>query len=321
MPIISPSSFHPHPLLRGGHLQTIAASLIPRGGDVRYIRERLELPDGDFLDLDWLRSGFDRIAILSHGLEGSSARPYMRGMASALRAAGWDVLAWNFRGCSGEPNRLRRWYHSGETGDLRMLVERMVSVEGYGSVALVGFSLGGNATLKYLGEEGRSVDRRITGAAAFSVPCDLKSSALRLAIPSNRIYMARFLRTLAHKVREKMRLLPDALSDEGLDRIRTFQEFDDRYTAPLHGFRDAEEYWARSSSRGFLGAISVPTLLVNAADDPFLAPPCYPVAEAEANEAFHLEIPRSGGHVGFVGAGRHDRFWMGMRAAAFFDSL
>ncbi len=319
MPIIHESSFRPA-LLLGPHLQTIIPAMFPPRVAVSYRRERIDTPDGDFLDLDWLRSGSRRVAILQHGLEGSSGRPYIRGMAAALRDAGWDVLAWNFRGCGGQTNRTLRWYHSGETGDLRHVIAHALATVGYEQVALIGFSLGGNMTLKYLGEEGESIDPRIVGAVTFSVPCDLKSSALRLADRSNRIYMRRFLRTLADKVRRKMAVMPGMLSDEGLKGIATFQEFDDRYTAPLHGFRDAEEYWARSSSRAFLERIRVPALLVNALDDPFLAPPCYPAAEAERSRYFHLETPRSGGHVGFVAAGP-DRRWMEWRALEFLAPL
>lgn len=321
MPIIAPSSFHPHPLLRGPHLQTIVASFLRRNRNLPYKRERIDTPDGDFLDPDWLRGGSRRLAILSHGLEGSSRRPYILGMAGTLRRAGWDVLAWNFRGCSGEMNRTRRWYHSGETEDLRLLIDRALQSAEYDALALVGFSLGGNMTLKYLGEEGAAIDRRIVGAATFSVPCDLASSSKRLAAPSNRLYMRRFLRSLAIKVREKMARMPGAISDEGLAGMTTFQEFDDRYTAPLHGFRDAEDYWARSSSRPFLGAITVPTLLVNAQDDPFLAPPCFPTEEAERSGFLYLEMPRHGGHVGFIGGSRRERFWMEIRTVAFLEGI
>lgn len=320
MPLISQSSFRPPVLLNNGHLQTIAPTLMKRALQAHYQRERISTPDGDFLDLDWSRAGAGRVAILSHGLEGSSDRWYMRGMAAALNRAGWDVIAWNYRGCSGESNRTLRFYHSGATEDLDIVVSHALA-GGYETIALVGFSLGGNITLKYLGERGSGLHPAVAAGVAFSVPCDLRSSAYKLALRSNRIYMNRFLITLREKVRQKMELLPGQIDDRGLEGVKSFLEFDDRYTAPIHGFRDAEDYWARSSSRPFLGAITVPALLVNAADDPFLAGPCYPLEEAKASDRFFLEIPSSGGHVGFIDAHAASRFWMERRAVEFLEEV
>ncbi|MEO6046585.1 MAG: alpha/beta fold hydrolase [Candidatus Kapaibacterium sp.] len=314
MPIIPASSFRPSFLFRNGHLQTIIPTLAKKNPDVRYRRERIATPDNDVLDLDWAETGSDQLAILSHGLEGSAARWYMRGMARSLNRAGWDALPWNFRGCAGEMNRTLRFYHSGATDDLATVIAHVKSLKRYRRIALIGFSLGGNMTLKYLGEQGRAIDPAIIGAVAFSVPCDLKTSAIRLALPSNSIYMRRFIKTLAEKVREKSRVMPE-LDASALAGMRTFQQFDDRYTAPLHGFRDAEDYWARCSSRGFLDAITIPTLIVNAVNDPFLSPECYPIAEARRSSFVSLEMPASGGHVGFMAGG--DRFWMGERALSF----
>lgn len=289
--------------------------------DVHYARERITTPDDDVLDLDWSRAGARRVAILSHGLEGSSERGYMRGMAHALNRAGWDALAWNFRGCAGEPNRTLRFYHSGATDDLHTVIQHVISTGRYDSIALIGFSLGGNITLKYLGERGTDLDPAIAGGIAFSVPCDLRSSAMRLAHPANSIYMRRFLATLRQKVREKMKLMPGSLHDAGLDDISTFQEFDDAYTAPLHGFRDAEDYWHQCSSRRYLEGIRLPALLVNAKDDPFLAPECFPVKEARSSPYLFLEIPSSGGHVGFLGRDATNRYWMEARAVAFLSEI
>ncbi len=287
------------------------------GDGVRYVRERIGTPDEDFLDIDWSVVGARRLAILSHGLEGNSNRWYMRQMAGTLNREGWDVLAWNYRGCSGEPNRTFRFYHSGATDDLDVVIRHALWQDRYDTIVLVGFSLGGNITLKYLGERGRALHPAIVAGVAFSVPCDLRSSAYKLALPSNKVYMGRFLTTLREKVRRKMEAFPDQISDEGLDTIASFLEFDDRYTAPIHGFRDAEDYWARASSRPFLDGIAVPALLVNAKDDPFLAEPCYPVAEARHSSTFFLEIPSSGGHVGFLAVGSASRYWMGARVVAF----
>jgi predicted alpha/beta-fold hydrolase len=316
MPLIESSTYTPPRWLRGGHAQTIYPALFRRVSWITRERERIETPDGDFLDLDWARSGrSDRVAILSHGLEGDSRNAYVQGMAAALGRAGWDVVAWNCRGCSGEPNRLLRSYHSGATEDLAAVVDRVLAGDRYDRVALVGFSLGGNITLKYLGDPGVVIDPRVTRAVAFSVPCDLASSSRALESGGNRIYMDRFMVNLRAKIREKMRMFPGALTDEGLDAMRTFREFDGAYTAPLHGFRDAEDYWARASSRPGLGRIAIPTLLVNARNDPFLPAECFPEAEARASAHFHLEAPRDGGHIGFTARG--GEYWSEMRAVEF----
>jgi predicted alpha/beta-fold hydrolase len=218
-------------------------------------------------------------------------------MAAALIAAGWDVLAWNFRGCGGEANRLPRFYHSGETGDLSAVIEHAGAT--YSHIALIGFSLGGNMTLKYLGE-GR-VHPSVVAGVGISVPVDLAASSRALDRQwANRVYLRRFMKSLVTKVRAKAARFPEQFDIDGAGAIRTFAQFDGRYTAPLHGFRDAEDYWARSSARQFLSRITVPTLLLNALNDPFLAPECFPYEEARTNPALFLETPDSGGHVGFL---------------------
>jgi predicted alpha/beta-fold hydrolase len=313
MPVDS-SQFHPPLFLGNAHVQTILPVLLPRRLPVRFVRERLELADGDFLDLDWLRHEKSRVAIISHGLEGSSANDYVRGTAAALARAGWDVLAWNFRGCGGEPNRLPRFYHSGETGDLGAVIAH--AARDYPSIALVGFSLGGNVTLKYLGEA--PPHPAIVAAAAISTPVDLASSARALdQRASNRIYLRRFMKTLVAKIEAKARRFPAEIDAQGVRAIRTFQEFDDRYTARLHGFRDAEDYWARSSARQFLAGIRVPTLLLNALDDPFLTAASMPFAEAERSAWFTFEAPAHGGHCGFLDLKNGLQRWSERRVAEF----
>jgi len=315
--------YRPPRWLRSGHLQTVLPSLFRTVGGVAYRRERIDTPDGDFLDLDWSEAsggGASRLVVVSHGLEGSSDRAYVRGMARAFNRIGWDALAWNLRGCSGEPNRLLRSYHSGATEDLDAVVRHALS-RGYAAVGLVGFSLGGNLTLKYLGERGDAADARVVGGVAFSVPCDLAASAARLARPENLAYMRRFMLSLLPKLEAKRARFPGRLPDVDVSKIRTFAEFDGAYTAPAHGFASAEDYWRRASSRSFLPGIRRPTLLVNALDDPFLAPACFPEAEARANPHFHLLTPRWGGHVGFM----HDRldgtYWSEQVATAFLEEV
>ncbi len=309
------STYRSPAFLPGGHLQTIHPALCRRVRIVTQRRERLELPDGDFLDLDWAGEGRERLAILSHGLEASSKAPYIQGMAAALRERGWDVLAWNYRGCSGEMNRLLPFYHSGASGDLHHVVQHALAVHPARRIDLIGFSLGGNMTLKYLGE--READPRLHRAVAFSVPCDLACSSARLSTRTNRLYMDRFLHSLRRKLVEKKPRFPREIDLNGIGKVRNFRQFDDRFTAPLHGFRDAEDYWARASSRPFVSRIRIPALLVNAANDPFLGPGCFPREEARASEFFHLEVPTDGGHVGFTGAA--GGYWSERRAIAFLD--
>lgn len=315
MPLVPSSSYRPPAGFGNPHLQTIWASKLRRVDGPVFVRERIETPDGDFLDLDRVPAGASRAAVISHGLEGSTGRAYVRGMARALASRGWDVVAWNLRGCSGEANRLARSYHSGDTADLDTVVQHVLPK--YARLALVGFSLGGNLTLKYLGEAER--DPRLAAAVAFSVPVDLAASSAALARWTNAHYMAYFLRSLRAKVLEKAERFPDEVDASRLRGVRSFRRFDEAFTAPMHGFAGAEDYWARASSRPFLPHIRVPTLLVNAADDPFLAPACYPREEAAASGALRLEIPAHGGHVGFVTRGASGDYWSEGRAGEFLE--
>jgi hypothetical protein len=302
MPHLTHSSYRPPVWLRSGHLQTIYPTLYRRVDGVVYQRERVELPDGDFVDLDWCRTGAPRAVLICHGLESSSRSHYILGMVRALGRRGWDAAALNFRGCSGEPNRLLRSYHSGDTGDLAAVLRRVAGGD-YRDLALVGFSLGGNVVLKYLGEDAAAVPVPVRAAAAVSVPCDLAASARRLAKRSNRIYMRRFIRKLGEKVAAKAARYPGQVRLADFAGITTFEEFDDRYTAPVHGFAGAADYWARAACIPFLPAIRVPTLVLNALDDPFLTPGCHPVAAAAVHPRLYLETPRWGGHVGFIRPG------------------
>jgi len=299
-------------------VQTILPVLLPRRVNLTFERERWELADGDFLKLDWARSGRKQVAVLSHGLEGYSKNAYIRGMAATLIAAGWDVLAWNFRGCGGEANRLLRFYHSGETGDLAAVIGHVAAA--YARIALIGFSLGGNMTLKYLGEA--RTHPAVVAGVGISVPVDLAASVRVLDHKwGNRIYLRRLLESLIAKVQAKARLFPGQLDVAGIRTIRTFAEFDGRYTAPLHGFRDATDYWEKSSARQFLPRITVPTLLLNARNDPLLAPECFPFEEAEANPALFLEAPQSGGHVGFLDFFHGLQPWSEQRVVEFLTSV
>lgn len=314
MPLLE-SRFRPPLFLRNGHLQTIMGALLPRMFRNEVLAERLELPDGDFLDLDWVKAGHRRLAVISHGLEGSSKNRDIRGLSAALNKAGWDTLAWNFRGCSGELNRCLRFYHSGETGDLSAVLSHAAG--GYSSLALVGFSLGGNMILKYLGEG--NVHPFVHAAVAISVPVDLASSARALdRRPGNQIYLRRFMKSLAAKVEAKAKQFPTEIDATGVRDVRSFSIFDDRYTARIHGFRDAEDYWSQSSAIGYLKRISIPTLLLNAKDDPFLSLESFPYKEGRQNPCLSLETPNSGGHLGFLDA---QGFWIERRIPEFLNQF
>lgn len=316
MPVIENSTYRPPLFLRNCHLQTVLPSLFRKVPGINYRRERIDTPDGDFLDLDHSLVGSDRAVLLSHGLEGDSGRAYMKGMARAFNARGWDSVSLNFRGCSGEPNRTPRTYHSGKTEDIHRAVEHLLSAGNYRSLSLVGFSLGGNCTLKYVGEQGAGIFPEIKSAVAISAPCDLSSSARELHRVKNYFYSKRFLITLVEKMRAREPLLPPGISRD-FSSVKTLRDFDDRFTGPLNGFRDAAEYWEKCSARNFMAAVAVPTLVLSAADDPFLGERCYPYEEARASGTLFLEVPGHGGHCGFIAFGNDGEFWHETRAAAF----
>ena len=313
MPLVD-STFSPPRLLRQGHLATVLPAFLPAARRAWTRQERLELEDGDFLDLAWRQHHRPALAILSHGLEGSVGAGYIRGMAASLHGAGWDVLAWNYRNCGGVPNRLLRSYHSGESGDLRRVVEH--AARDYGRIALVGFSLGGNITLKYAGEQ--PPHPSVCAVAAVSAPVDLASSARALdERRGNRLYLRRFLKTLLSKTAEKARRFPGAADPDILREIRTIRGFDERVTAPWHGFAGAEDYWARASALPCLTGIGLPALLLNALDDPLLDGPSFPRSAAMASPCFLLETPARGGHVGFMDFARGLQPWHERRVVQF----
>jgi hypothetical protein len=301
--------------LPGGHLQTIAAALAP-APRIAWSRERRETPDGDFIDLDWAGNGGGPLIALFHGLEGNSASPYARAIAAQALARGWRCVVPHFRGCSGEPNRLPRAYHSGDSAEIAWILEALSArtAKLYGC----GISLGGNALLKYLGEQGGKAAP--LKAAAVSAPLDLAAAGRSLDRGLSReIYTRRFLRTLKKKTFEKIEKKMIAVDSFRLGNARTFWEFDDSVTAPLHGFLGADDYWARSSSGPWLGRIRVPTLVLNARNDPFMPPSALDVvAESlrDSGSSAVLEFPRTGGHAGFPGRNR----WLARRVLEFLSA-
>lgn len=304
MPLVEKCDYTAPFWLPGGDAQTLGPRIVCFVPRLPFAREQIELDDGDFILVDWLFASHraeqpaSKLVILSHGLEGDSTRSYMRAMAIAMAKRGWDVASRNFRGCGGPMNRLPAMYHSGETADLDTVI-RHAEARGYTRIALAGFSMGANQILMYLGKTPEAASASVIRAAAISVPCDLTGCSVELARPRNRLYMEYFLRTLRRKIREKHVKFPDRFPIAGLDRMTTFAEFDGRFTAPLGGFASAEDYWEKASSLPWCGRIRIPTLIVNAANDPFLSEGCYPEKEAGENPHLHLCIPAQGGHVGF----------------------
>lgn len=320
MPVLATPDYLPPRFLRYANTATLYPSLLRPAIQADPLTERIELTDGDFLDVDRhpSRIGLSRkLAVISHGLEGNARRKYVLGMARMMTGLGFDAACWNQRGCGPEMNRLPRFYHSGETEDLHAVLTHCLENGQYDQAVLIGFSMGGNQILKYLGEAPERVPSEVAGATVFSVPCDLSATERVLAKPSRLIYVEYFMHGLRKKVHAKASRFPDHIDPAGLSGCHSLRLFDDRYTAPLNGFRDAADYYAKASSIGRLDAIRVPTLLVNAADDPFLARECYPVGQAEANANLFLEMPDFGGHVGFATPGPENIYWSEKRAGAF----
>lgn len=303
MPIIQ-SSYNPSFLFKNGHFSTIYCGLFRKIGDFAQKRERIDLPDGDFLDLDWSFSDLatKKVVILIHGLEGNAQRAYVAGSAKHLNNNGFDSCAVNLRHCSGEINRKYRSYHGGATEDLEAVIAQIRIANIYSEIYIKGFSLGGNLILKYLGEE-RILPSEIKAAVAISVPCSLHDSQLQFLDVRNKLYGNRFRKQMKKKLMEKQQLHPDMISNKTIKNIRTLRDFDDVYTSQAHGFKNALDYYEKCSSLQFLPNITIPTLLINALNDSFLGADCFPLAEAENNSNLYLETPKYGGHVGFYGKG------------------
>jgi hypothetical protein len=311
--------------LPGGHLQTIyAATLMPRPA-IAYRRERWDTPDGDFIDLDWLDAdkatpGPRPLVVLFHGLEGSSRSHYALALMAALRDRGLRGVVVHFRGCSGELNRLPRAYHSGDASEIDWILRRLRAQNPAAPLFAMGVSLGGNALLKWLGESGGTAARVIDAAAAVSAPLDVMATGDALGQGFNLVYSRNFLQSLKAKSLAKLERHP-GLYDAGAVRAsRTLREFDDLVTAPMHGFKNTDDYWTRASSKPGLRNIQVPTLVLNARNDPFLPVTALPGAH-EVSRAVTLEQPEEGGHVGFTGGafpGNYD--WLPRRILAFFGA-
>lgn len=300
MPLIN-STYKAPIFFTNRHFATVYSAKLRQAPRVRYTRERFTTSDNDFLDLDWLYTDIpiDRVAIVLHGLEGNTNRTYMRGCAHYLSANGWNVVAVNFRGCSGQPNLNYKSYNAGITDDLDAIVRYIDGMKQFKEIALVGFSLGGNLLLKYLGE-GRSLASTISKGVAVSAPLDLKGSLARLTEPQNWLYRTKFLIDLKKKLKDKWQRFPEMQGAMELSKITSLLDFDNAYTAPAHGFKDAYDYYANSSSVFYLDKISHPVLILNAKNDSFLSPNCFPHSLAKNSPNIYLETPNHGGHVAFI---------------------
>ncbi|HEV2132418.1 MAG TPA: alpha/beta fold hydrolase [Longimicrobiaceae bacterium] len=315
--------------LPGGHLQTLAGWLLrPRSG-VEFLRERIDTPDGDFLDLDFAQVGALRwselddsapVALVLHGLEGSALGPPALQCFRALAAHGIRGVGLNFRSCSGEPNRAIRSYHAGETSDLALVLDLLRERFPRNPLAAVGYSLGGNVLLKYLGETGAAARDRVHAAAAYSVPFDLAAGARKLGRGLGMLYTSHFIRSLQRKYQAKRAITAGVCYEERVAAARTLRDFDDAVTAPLHGFSSAAEYYASSSSGSYLSRIRVPTLILHSADDPFLPEEAIPRDAAAENAHLTLHVTRRGGHVAFVSGARPwaPIFWAEHEVSRFF---
>jgi hypothetical protein len=297
------NAYSPAWWLPGPHARTIWGRFFRQTRPLGTRTERWDTPDGDFIDIVRLDSapGRPRLLIL-HGLEGTSQSHYARGLFLEAARREWAADLLLFRGCGGELNRAPRFYHSGETSDLDAVVRRLLDADHETPLVLAGVSLGGNVLLKWLGELGESVPRRVVAASAISVPFDLERAARHIDHGFARVYQRHFLRSLRRKALAKLDRYPDLVPRQRIELARTLYEFDDAVTAPVHGFADANDYYSRSSSIGFLSRIRVPTLLLNAVDDPFLPRDVLDRVRrvVESNDRIEVEFPAVGGHVGFI---------------------
>lgn len=303
MPVLE-STYKPRFWSKSGFVSTVYSGLIRSVPDLIQTRERMTLSDGDFLDLDWSYAdqSSNKLIILLHGLEGNGQRPYITGTAKHFNTNGVDAVAVNYRSCSGEDNLKYRSYHSGATEDLRDVVNHIVNTKQYSEIYIKGISLGANMVLKYVGE-GHVLPNEVKAVVAVSTPCDLSGSCVELLKPKNKTYAIRFLGHLKKKLIVKIEKYPNQISKSDYDAIKNLKDFDNVYTSRAHGFNDAEHYYAQASCLQFLPNIKIPSLIINALNDSFLSASCYPVKEAKENPNLYLEMPKHGGHVGFIAKG------------------
>jgi predicted alpha/beta-fold hydrolase len=316
-------AYGPPGWLPGGHAQTIYPYFVRRP-QVPYRRQRVDTPDGDFIDFDWLESVETEddapLVVLFHGLEGNSGSHYALGLMAHLASLGWRGVVPHFRGCSGEPNRRPRAYHSGDYSEVGWMLRTIRRLAPGVPLFAVGVSLGGSALLNWLGREEHRAADVVAAAAAVSTPLDLTAAGIAIEQGLNRLYSRHFRTTLVPKALAMARRFPETLDAGAIARVDSMYRFDDVVTAPLHGFNGADDYWKRASSKPWLKAVTVRTLVLNARNDPFIPAASLPT-RAEAGAAITLEQPEGGGHGGFLDPrfpGRLD--WLPRRLVAFFSS-
>lgn len=322
MPVIA-SNYKAPKWLLGRHFETIIPSFFRKVEGVSYQRERITTPDDDFLDLDWSVKGNNRIALISHGMVGNSSRPYVLGMVKHLneqsKESAWDTVSWNCRSCSEDANLQKHFFHAGSFEDIATIVQKILQTGRYKEIALIGFSYGGNMLLSYLLNTPH-LPKEITKSICFSSPLDLHC-ALDLRVEGmNKIYTAHFLKKWQKIVERKAQLHPDLTAGIDWNEIKTLTAFDERFTAPLHGFSSAKEYYQKCSLHTRLNEIKTPTLIVNAKNDPFISPSCYPISLCEKSSCVFLEIPKQGGHAGFMQDRLHGTYFSEIRALQFLNS-
>lgn len=317
MPILT-SDYTPSLPFKNGHFNTMYRPLFMKES-CNYNRERITTWDADFIDLDFSKIGSNTLALLIHGLEGSSESKYMISTSNELNSKNIDTVAFNLRGCSGEDNLLLGTYHSGKTEDVDFVLKHILENHQYEKIILIGFSLGGNLTLKYMGEYADKLSSKIKGAIAVSVPIDIASSEREMDKLKNKLYIEQFLKTIRLKVLEKSHKFPNfSLDKEKLFKTTKFKHLEHIYTVPVFGFDSPEDYWTKASSKPFIPKINKPTLLINAKDDSFLPQECFPIEEARDSDTFYLEISKYGGHVGFItNFKQHESRWLEKRISRF----
>ncbi len=316
MPIITESSYTKRPLLYfNSYMETLIPYFTTKVNQVKFERERLELKDGDFVDLDWLSKNSNDLILISHGLEGNSKDHFIEKSATSLHAKGYDVLVWHYRSCSGEMNRLERFYEHGDIADLDEVILH-ASKRNYQRIFLLGFSMGGTMVINYMGNRPHPLVKK---GIVFSAPIDLSAAAVNLSGGFNRQLEKSFIKKWKKKIERKAQDFPDLFDLEALNNASSLSDIYEQHILPLHGYPSMEDYNSKWSSVQFIPNIKVPLLIVNAKNDPLLSENCYPREVCEKSESVYLEIPKYGGHTGFTKL-KEGKLWYIWRIEKFLEA-
>ncbi len=325
MPLVNNSSYKKHPWFHfNGFTQTVIPGVFRKVNSPYNQKQRFTLSDGDFIDLFWAKQksakhSVSKLMILTHGLEGNAHRQYITGTADYFFNKGWDILAWNCRSCSPEMNKRPRLYHHGEIEDIAELINHVLETQSYPEIYLSGFSMGGSINMKYLGVQGEKLDSRIKASANFSVPCDIKASVDSLELKKNIFFKTLFFSRLKHKIILKEKQFPGIVDIEKFDKVKTWYDMDEWFIAPINGFSSPKEFYEKASCKNFMEGINIPTLLVNAENDPIIPLPCSPIKLCQKHTQIYLERPKKGGHIGFTTP--EYKCWMEERIDDFFTKF